>query len=195
MCTRRGINAGRGAGRAEWGPRPATPSAERGSAPAHWGEMDFRDLRNKLNPKWARPGCADAAAPRSGPRSGSGKGREAEPGRRGRERGAGREGASRGRPRAGGGGRGLRAETRAERAGPRGWLRPEPPCERPRRPPAPRAGPTQEAGAPAGTHPERTASRCGARPPSRRLGEVGTTALPPPPHASHWRHRGRRPPN
>lgn len=66
MCTRRGINAGRGAGRAEWGPRPATPSAERGSAPAHWGEMDFRDLRNKLNPKWARPGCADAAAPRSG---------------------------------------------------------------------------------------------------------------------------------
>lgn len=55
---------------------PPPPAREASSRP--FGEMDFRDLRNKFKPKGAKPGCADAAVRRgAGAPSDSGKGARA----------------------------------------------------------------------------------------------------------------------
>lgn len=59
---------------------PGAGGAALGQVPAHLGEMDFRDFRNKFKPKRARPGCADAAVTRgagaSRPPRGRGEGPE-----------------------------------------------------------------------------------------------------------------------
>lgn len=77
--------------RAEVGPRGHAPLPPGGRRPPRSGEMDFRDFRNKLHPKAARPDVltlrfGGAAAPRLAPGRGRGRRRgnlAREPGRPG----------------------------------------------------------------------------------------------------------------